>query len=73
MTDVLFFIAAAAAFIIGVAGVVKALTATDTWHGPWLHNCPTSELLEVVADRMTDEALAAALRDRAAQFAAWND
>ena len=73
MIDILFFAAALAAFFIGLGAAIRALTDTNTWPGPWLHTCPTSELLEVVADRTRDKALAAALRDRAAQFAAHND
>lgn len=73
MTDYLLVATAGLAVLFTAAAALRAALTERTWHGPWLHMCPTSQLLEVVADRTRDKALAAALRDRAHQFAAHGD
>ena len=71
--DLVLFVAAGAALLFAATAAIHATFTQKAWPGPWLHTCPTSELLNVVADCTRDKALASALRDRAAHFAAHND
>ena len=72
MIDVVLFGAAAAALLVGVISLARAVTQ-PVFHGPWLHGCATSDLLQVSAEQVRSPDLAAALRDRAAQLSAHGD